>query len=295
MKSYSTQDSRHLNMTCYKLENKYLIVKILRDFGAKIVSLYDKESDYEFLFQPTKGKYYIPDKNSPFENYDTSGIDECFPTIDESVYLDTDIILPDHGEIWSKKWQTEIASDSIISTTKSDILGIDFTRKINLISDKINFSYIIKNTTSEKRYYLYAFHSLMNFNDFTRMEFDFDYEIVNVKSDEKYNFDYRNLSEYEDKKSYKFYFKDEITNPRYRIIQEDKNTSLEISYDSNINKYLGVWVSKGGFKNEYNFAIEPCSGYFDSLEKAYKNNKISSLLPYEEVRWDMEIKLTKIR
>lgn len=30
--------------------------------------------------------------------------------------------------------------------------------------------------------------------------------------------------------------------------------------------YLGIWINEGGFKGEYNCALEPSTGYYDSLE-----------------------------
>lgn len=288
------KDSVHYNMDCYLLENEFLQVKVLKLFGAKIVSLFDKENSHEFLFQVQKKSYDLPEKNAPFENYDTSGIDECFPTIDSSKYVDEDFTLPDHGELWYKKWDYKIENNFLICKTSSDILELDFIRKINLSDRDLKLEYKIKNNSDKDRYYLYAFHPLMYFDDFTKMDFDFEENIVNVKNDDKYDFDYTKLREYEDKKSYKFYFNNEIKNGRYRIIQEDKKTSLEFDYDTKVNKYLGVWVTKGGFKNEYNFAIEPTSGFYDSIEKAYENGKISEIKKNKEIDFYINIKLKHI-
>lgn len=52
---------------------------------------------------------------------------------------------------------------------------------------------------------------------------------------------------------------------------------------------MGVWLTTGGFKNEKNVAIEPCNGYYDSLEKAYENGKVDYVEGSSENKWNILI------
>lgn len=288
------KEDMHLGAKCYTLSNDVLDIKVLKDFGAKIVSIYSKEKNYEFVYQPTKKSYKVPIPNASFEDYDTSGIDDMLPTIDSCYYPGTDIYLPDHGEIWSKKWDYSVKENTLLCRVYCDNLGLILERSMSLGSDKLTLDYTLENISGKDRYYLWAFHDLMKFDDYTRIRFDFEGKIVNVKNDDVYDFDYTDLSKYEDKKSYKFYFENEIKNGSFSIFQMDKKLRLDFSYDTDINKYLGVWVTKGGFKGEYNFAIEPTSAYYDDVETAVKNDKISIIKKSQILKWYIDICLNNI-
>lgn len=71
----------------------------------------------------------------------------------------------------------------------------------------------------------------------------------------------------------------------------DEKIKYTINYDPQINPYLGVWITKGGFKGEYNCALEPSNGFYDDLSRAYYNNKLSSLNSLEEREWTIFIEI----
>lgn len=285
---------KHLNEDAFLLANNKLRVKVLKNFGAKIASIYSVEKDFEFLFQPTKGEYEVPVLKDAFEKYDTSGADDMLPTIDECFYPNSYIKLPDHGDVWAQKWNYEIEGDKLVAWVRSDSLKLVLKRTMYLEDNTLVLDYSLKNNTQQKHYYLWAFHGLMNFDETTKMYFDFGGDVENVKEGSEYNFDYKNLGEYPDKSSNKFYFKDEISNGSCGLIYEKEGLKLHYEFDTDINKYLGVWVTKGGFKNEYNVAIEPASGYYDSLERAFLNNKVSSIEPGEELNWSLKLRIENI-
>lgn len=285
----------HLNMDAYIIENDKLRIKILEEFGGKIASIYHKDSDLELLFQPTKGKYKKPKLKEPFENYDTSGIDEMLPTIDSCFYPNSYRKLNDHGDIWAQKWDYEIDGDSLITKVRCDSIKLDFIRKISLEDEDIVLDYKLINPTDQDLYYLWAFHGLFNFDESTELEFPFEKEIINVVDKEDYDFDFKKLSEYPDGKSFKFYFDGEIPKGEASFIRKDKNIKVDYKFDTDINKYLGVWITKGGFKGEYNLAIEPTSGFYDSLEKAFKNDRVSKIDSKDKLEWYLKISVKKWR
>lgn len=288
------EKSKHLNKNTIKIENQFLEVHVLEDFGAKIASIIYKEKDFQLLFQPSMGKYEKPELGDSFEEYDTSGIDEMLPTIDRSYYPNTDIELFDHGNIWTEKWDYEIEDGALISHIKEPVLGLDFSRRIELDGNKIKLFYSLENKTDKDLFYLWAFHGLFNFGEDTEIELPKG-SIVNVMKDKEYDFDIRKLGEYPDQGSYKFYLADEVEEGMTKIIHKKENIEIIYKFDTEINKYLGIWVTKGGFKGEYNLAIEPSSGYYDSLEKAYKNKKISKIERGQRLTWNLELEVNKWR
>ena len=137
--------------------------------------------------------------------------------------------------------------------------------------------------------------ALNNFDDDTEFVFPEDAgEVINVQGDEDLNLmDLKDLSAYEDKKSYKYYFLGDIEAGTAALRYKKERLQYTINYDSKINPYLGVWITKGGFKDEYNCALEPSNGFYDSLDLAYRNEKLASLEAGEEQSWSILINIDK--
>ena len=85
-----------------QLENSNVSTALLPELGGKMISLKDKHSEFEFLFQNPRGEYKLPGEYDGFADYDASGFDDAFPNINESVSQvnGMDVHFPDHGEIW---------------------------------------------------------------------------------------------------------------------------------------------------------------------------------------------------
>lgn len=288
---------KHLNMDALIMENKYLQIKTLPKLGFKIASIIYKPKDKEFLFQPTKEKYHLPNYGDSFERYDTSGLDEMLPTIDKCKYPGHEFrerILPDHGDVWSLPWNVEVLNNEIIGNVKLRSLPLGFTKSISFKDENtIRMDYQVKNLSNEDIYYIWALHGLNVFDNDTSFIFQNDMiNPFNVQDNEDLNrFDFHDLKNYGDGKTYKFYFPNEITRGQVGLNYKKDKIKYMIKYDSEILPYLGVWITKGGFKGEYNCALEPSNGFYDSVDLAYKNKKIPLLKENEKDKWTIYIEI----
>lgn len=283
---------KYLNFDAIILENDNLKIAILPKLGFKIASIFNKEKELEYLFQPTKNEYNEAIHADGFEKYDTSGIDDCIPTIDVCKYpLDKEIILPDHGDTWSLKWDiVENSDNKAVGTVKLPSLPLQFTKSIELKENGLNIDYKVKNLSSEKVYYLWAFHGLLNYDEYTELEFEENLvNYINVQNDEVWDFDIFKLKNFKENHTFKYYFTDEIKEG-FAIVNNTKEKSkFKMNFDPEKLPYMGVWLTTGGFKNEKNVAIEPCNGYYDSLEKAYENGKTDYVEANSENNWNIKI------
>jgi len=94
------------------------------------------------------------------------------------------------------------------------------------------------------------------------------YEVIDEKIEELLE-----LKKYENKKSYKYYILDELSSGCCGLYYKKTGLKYMIKFDKNINPYLGIWITKGGFKGEYNCALEPSNGFYDSLKLAKENKQ----------------------
>jgi hypothetical protein len=66
---------------------------------------------------------------------------------------------------------------------------------------------------------------------------------------------------------------------------------IRLSWNPDDVPYLGVWVDEGAFNTVSTAAIEPATGYYDSLALAWQNNRTMRLPPNEPVCWFLDIEL----
>lgn len=310
------KNERYKGEEAYILENEFLKVIVLKSFGAKIASIYYKKQRFEVLFQSVKDEYAIPKYGDSFEKYDTSGWDEMFPTIDKCEYpYDTKhkgIEMPDHGELWSISWSFTIEGEGLKAVAVSPKFDYIFTRYICLNESTIHAKYEIKNIGEDSLYGLWAFHGLLACDEQSKLLLYNVHEIVNVhESDELgkvgtvHNYpltkniksgDYHldKIKPASAKKTEKFYVNGELLKGEAGITLNKGNLSLIMQFPKEKLPYLGVWINEGGFKDEYNCAIEPASGFYDSVEIAKKYNKIRKIKAGEVDSWFLDLTLKEI-
>ena len=145
------------------LENDFLKVSVIPELGAKIAQIKDKYANYDWLWEDPTRPLRARQVTDKYDEHDISGFDECFPNIGISSYPgDPDLILPDHGELWSQAWSCEKTNDSIISTAIGKVLPYIFERKITLKDRSLEFSYAIENTGQESFKGFWSAHPLFN-------------------------------------------------------------------------------------------------------------------------------------
>ena len=289
----------HLNMNSIILESDHIKLSILPDVGFKIASIIYKPKQKEFLFQPTLGKYDFPSYGDDFEKYDTSGMDEMLPTIDKCIYPEGKFKgneLQDHGDLWSVPWDVSLVENKVVGSVNLKSLPLKFQKTISLESNNtIRMDYEVTNLSEENIYYLWALHGLNVFNDYTQFIFSDEMkDVLNVANeDDLSQIDLQYLKNYGDERSHKYYFTNEIKKGTVGLDYTDEKIKYIINYDPIINPYLGVWITKGGFKGEYNCALEPSNGFYDNLNNAYDKGKLPFLKSLEEKQWTIFIEISE--
>jgi hypothetical protein len=71
----------------------------------------------------------------------------------------------------------------------------------------------------------------------------------------------------------------------------DRNIRYTLFFDKEKLPYLGFWVTAGGFRGDYNCALEPTNGFYDNIETAKKNNKLYFLSPGQSLQFSLQMEL----
>lgn len=296
-------------------ENKILQLVVVPEMGAKFVSLLDKRSGREWLMDKGDRPFRPVEHAANFVEQDMSGWDEMFPTIVACNYPGVGELqgarLPDHGEVWTLPWQKkDHGSDRLTLSVTGVALPYRLTRSLMFSHpDCFKFSYSLKNLSNLAMPYLWAAHPQFVCPAGTRVLLPPQVQTVNNVLDESWGWgaphtqwlwpsqDQNNSKRQIDligepslKRARKVFIPPELRID-WASLQTPSGDWLKMDWDSNKVPYFGLWVDEGALSSKSVAAPEPMTGYYDSLELAVKNERVSILPPGETQSWWLTVQV----
>lgn len=305
------QETSYKGLRALRLENEKLALTFLPDYACKMASLVKKDTKREFLFQSSLTTLTPPPYAAAFSDYDSSGFDEVLPSIDAcpypyGVYKDTPV--PDHGEVWALPWQHQVHADGngLTAWVKSPRLPYIFTRELILSGMEIRMHYMLENLANEPFAFIWTPHCLLNCSVHTVLVIPENLtEVMSVEHSTKTLGTWGTRHTYpqttdqngrpinlattqppESRSCEKFYFTQKNTQGWCAIKHTDNADSLTYRYDADKVPYLGVWKTQGGYRGDYNLALEPCTGEWDDLYVAHKIRRAAVCAPQGKYEWN---------
>lgn len=296
------------------LENACLRVVTVPGIGAKIVSIFDKKAQYEWLVNPGGRPFKPVEYGSVFIDQDMSGWDEMFPTIDECVYPGPGpydgALVPDHGEVWSLPWCVDKAAvGELRLSVNGRALPYRLTRSMTLVADRtFHLGYELVNTGDAPFAGLWAAHPQFRVSERTEIRLPADIrQVVNVKDVKEwgatglvYTWPEATTQQGQpvrldrvvpatERRYRKFYtLPDQAV--LWAALQEGSNW-LRFEWDPQKVPYLGIWVDEGGFNLKPTVALEPSTGFYDILTLAVENGRIPTIAPGEQHTWHLTVQI----
>lgn len=298
------------------LETSAVQVVVVPELGGKIVSLLDKQNGREWLLLPQRPYAHGAARNAGFVEQDMSGWDEMFPTINAGAYpahgAHNAVPLPDHGEVWGIAWAHDADNtDAIALSVQGQALPYTLTRTIRVVGENaLRLEYEVVNTGAETLYALWAAHPQFVMDGATRIVLPQSVkQVVNVLPTDELPQD-EQLYDWAEtvtasgeilpldrvrpdavRKHRKFYLPPEQPVSWAGLQQGDGGAWLRLAWETSSVPYLGVWVDERSYNTALTVALEPSTGYYDSLTRAWQNGRVMELLPNVPQRWALEVAL----
>lgn len=256
-------------------------------------------------YTPTALRHY----GDSFLAHDLSGWDEMFPTIDPCPSpFDPHTYLPDHGEVWSLPWALAAHfDDELVLRVDGRSLPYSLTRSAQLSGERLRLNYTVENKGDQPLPFLWAAHPLFNTTTETRIGLPAGItQIVNAADhprlgsrDQRFNWTQTTLpdgsTQYFDRvgahslRDYrKFYALPNQPVNNAWLWQPEIKRGLQLRWDEQTAPYLGIWVDEGMYTRTSTAALEPSSGFYDSLTLAQQNQRTSILPPHGKQQWWLE-------
>jgi galactose mutarotase-like enzyme len=300
------------------LDNDVLRLTMVPQLGGKIVSLVRLESGYEYLLQPPDPQrtYRTRSYGAKFEDHETSGFDECAPTVAECLYPEQPFLrsrLPDHGDVWSLPADAEIDGGQLCLTTRLRSLPLGFTKKVQLQEDRVRLDYEATNLSQSRVKFLWSAHPLLRTepgaeivlpNEVKEVEVGWSKEERLGKSGDRCAWPkamersgrtvrlsqvLSQIAGTADK-----LFTPRLTEGFCGMFLPREEEGITFRFDPRLVPYVGIWICQGGWPTSraakhFTIALEPCLGRPDSLEEAVKRSECTVLRGGESIQWWIEI------
>ncbi len=263
-------------MKTVDIESRSLKVRVLPDRGAKIISIYDKRSGREWVWQNPSAAYRIVKYGSDFSKQDASGFDDCFPTVGENAYPDDPwkgILMPDHGEIWTQPAAYTICRDSVSFRVQGIRLPYVFEKEISLPRPGVvRIRYKISNPAPAIKG-AWAAHFLVNVCPGMEIFLPEDTKILDGMGSwpvsRASGLEWIRIGDPQTKIAIKR-FTDRITEGRGGFYDGRTKEFLAYVFSHQKLPYFGVFINQKGFPEGlpcYNAALEPTNGdeNYDSM------------------------------
>lgn len=274
-------------------ENDVVKFKIAPASGGKIVSIYNKQLDKEFLWQ---NENISLQQHLTGADYDTNfygGIDELIPNdIPENI---DGIDYPDHGELWTTPLYYETKQDSITVFGKLPLSELLYKKTVTLDAKAplIHLHYTIKNTAAAPRNFLWKLHAALAIETGDKLVTDAQKAKV---VDPAYS-RFTNLNQFNwpviegidasivplNNNSTDFFYLYDMEQAEMIFLSNKQKHLFRYRYDKKVFPYQWYFASYGGFLNHYTVILEPSSGMPISVNDAKSMKQCAVLKPNEEI------------
>jgi len=286
-----------------QLASDSVAIVVVPELGAKIVSLRNLVSGREWCWFPGSSMdLFATEYGVPFGEGTHVGIDECLPTIEECEWQGR--FLSCHGEVWADTWQvTGDLDESIATQVRLRRSPFTFRRHISFEGDTIRMAYSLKNHSDSPEAYIWALHPFFRVGPGDRLVLPEEVDCLRMSASNGFPGDADSLSwpmPFPGFQLDRFEMGDNrvsrlkaFTSPLQEgcagIRNDHTNDRLEISWDVRENPFLGVWMTRGGYRGiQYVTALEPTNAPNDSLADAAQSEH--TVVPGGGVRkWSLRL------
>ncbi len=280
------------NLRLLRLESESLVVSILPEVGAKILTLFDKKSERNILWENVRIRPQVYPIDANFDNYWCGGWDDAYPSADACIYKGEPI--PNVGELRSLQWNVEeLRSDHKSAVAKLSVYGpispVKATKTVSLIGDELQMQFDLESVGPIPVDYLWGTHPAFAVQAGTRLLLPARTGIVAQSS-------HPSLGTPGDRYVWPTIHGTDmsvvpdisagINCGHYATDLDDGWFAVEtngsgILYEFPLEKcpHLWLWLVYGGWRGYYHAVVEPWTGYPVILSEAVAAGRHSVLEP----------------
>jgi hypothetical protein len=301
------------------LEGEAIRAVILPDLGTKMASLIHTRTGRELIYQRADWPALVrPPYGAVFVDYDLSGFDDMFPTIDVCHYPHgpwAGTVLPDHGEVWAVPWETRAEGETLLATVYGWRLPYRLEKRLTIAGDAaVRIDYTATNLVDEDLHVLWAAHPLCTCNESTRIVLPpgttavvnsypgsrrFEryaaravWPVMTTRDGQPSRLD--EIGPPTLQRAEKYWVDGPVTAGWAALHHTDTGEALGFAWPVDPVRYLGVWVTEGGLDGHYHAALEPATAAMDRPDVARAWGRAWVLPARQSVHWFLALAVGQV-
>ncbi len=271
------------------LENELLRIEVDPQHGGRVVSLFGKQSQTEFLWYDARR---LP--INPALDYDgnfAGGMDELLPSdLPEHGF-------PDHGELWTTPLQATCADGTLTLGGHLPISGLKYQRVMRLQGASLVVSYVLENSGIKPVDFLWKLHAALAIAPGDELlasagcwqgvdPGDWSKAPDAIPRTWQGSYQVPDMDGTSD-----FFYLTDLTEGVLKLRRKD-GVVLRCDFDLKTFPCAWIFASFGRLNGSRTLILEPCTNYPLSLDDAVKARCCARLSPGEslatEVRWSVQ-------
>lgn len=318
-----TPDSSPQDLQVLGLTSDSIALRCAPELGGRVFSLVNRRSGREWLWrQPGVRALFQPNDPNDFGTGCFAGLDECVPSVGACPWTDGRKVA-DHGEFWAKEWTIDdTGKDCFTLSVEAPAFGLRLVRATRLAGSTVRFEYSLTNTSLMPAPALWCMHPLFNWLEGDRLELPETVTRLHVQGvrpalpTSALNADVEtvtgsrprpvipfpemlpgvrldHLTLEDNKAGFLKAFTDAYRGPVGTAALWNARTGdrLDVRWDSSSAPYLGLWLTRGGYRGWHHVALEPTTAPHDHVDVAVNDPALSAavtLAPGERRSWWVE-------
>lgn len=283
---------------CIMLENDNLSATVVPAMGGKLISLFNKVLDKEFLWRNTGVPFEVLQRGADYDTNFFGGIDELLPNDLPETF--DGITYPDHGELWTAPLDCVQDGATAVLSGRLSLSGLHYEKRITLDASSpiVRMDYRIVNGSGRLRHFLWKLHAALHIakgdmlitdaakaavvnRDFTRFP----------DADQPFAWPHTqgvNAAVVPGKNgTMDFFYLYGAKRGEMKLVSED--TVFAYRYDPDTFPFQWYFASYGGFLGHYVAILEPCTNVPISVPDAIRANTSAVLQPGSELTTTVQI------
>jgi hypothetical protein len=280
------------------IESEGIALTMMPERGAKITSLVDVEARREWLEPPAGPLVGSVVAGQSFDAGDMCGWDEMTPTVAASSYPGSDVVLADHGDLWTTSWEvTSLGSDTVTTRACGDVLPFCLQRSLTLRARSLHVEYTLS-TSGDDVLVLWAAHPLFAMHTGTRLVLDGSIEDVTRIGDdgertiERWPGDGVDVTNWVSIGSGVKLFAQPTGETVSTTLRDPDDVSLTMRWQSADVGHVGLWLDNCSLSRHPVVSIEPTSGCDDALDVAVALGTGWAISHGRDRTWSLEVELS---
>jgi hypothetical protein len=271
-----------------KLENEWLSLSVLPEVGAKILTLYDKSSQRQILWENPRIRPQAYPIDANFDNYWCGGWDDAYPTADACFHAGEPF--PNLGELRSLLWEVQEASpEKTVMTAYGPISAIHATKTIWLSGQVLNMSFDVKSLSPIPIDFMWGTHPAFAVEAGSRLIIPARTGIVAQSNSpslgapgDQYKWPHVNGTDMSVVPDISAgincgHYATDLEDGWFAVETRGQGTLFEFPLET--CPHLWMWLVYGGWRGYHHAVVEPWTGYPVNLEQAYAAGRHSVLKP----------------